>query len=415
MPIDIAALRINGKTASVDVRAALTTLTVSSTIDGASTCRLGLSDARRALVRSSLFTRRAVLTLDGRLFELVAPEKQVDDLDLVFEDALVADLRRARGPLRRGAGVATDAFARLLVPAYAKVVAERRLAPAGLARGADEAGESSWEALVRIAGDRQWRVFTVGTTLYLGSDDFLLKRAKPLTVREHVGPVDNIDFTADAGRPASTATVTARMSRWAVPPGHPVTVAGLGIANGLWLVETVEQDAFAELGTITLTRREAALPEPKPEPRDDGKPTTGSTPTVAGTVTAGPVSAGGFSWPLTGRITSPFGPRGGRTHAGLDIAVPIGTPVRAVKAGTVQSAGAASGYGIAVYLEHGGGESTRYGHLSKPLVRAGQQVASGEQIALSGNSGRSTGPHLHLEIRRNGRAVDPLPLLPARR
>ena len=115
-----------------------------------------------------------------------------------------------------------------------------------------------------------------------------------------------------------------------------------------------------------------------------------------------------------GRLSSRFGSRSAPTkgastnHKGVDWAVPIGTAVVASNAGTVTKAGWASGYGYAVYIKHADGRETRYAHLSKVLVKAGQTVSQGQRIALSGNTGRSTGPHLHFEIRINGVAVDPL-------
>ena len=118
-----------------------------------------------------------------------------------------------------------------------------------------------------------------------------------------------------------------------------------------------------------------------------------------------------------GRQSSGFGARSAPTkgastnHKGIDWAVPIGTTVAASNAGTVVHAGWASGYGYAVYINHADGRQTRYGHLSKVLVKTGQTVSQGERIALSGNTGRSTGPHLHFEIRINGSAVNPLKYL----
>jgi murein DD-endopeptidase MepM/ murein hydrolase activator NlpD len=118
-----------------------------------------------------------------------------------------------------------------------------------------------------------------------------------------------------------------------------------------------------------------------------------------------------------GSLSSGFGARSAPTkgastyHKGVDWATPIGTTVYASNAGTVAFAGWASGYGYAVYINHADGRQTRYGHLSKVLVSAGQTVSQGEKIALSGNTGRSTGPHVHFEIRINGTAVNPLKYL----
>ncbi len=96
------------------------------------------------------------------------------------------------------------------------------------------------------------------------------------------------------------------------------------------------------------------------------------------------------------------------SHPGIDIAVPAGTPVRAAGGGVVEAAGADSAYGLFVLLRHSGGYETMYGHASRLLVHEGDSVQAGQVIALSGSSGRSTAPHLHFEIRREGKSLDPL-------
>lgn len=114
-----------------------------------------------------------------------------------------------------------------------------------------------------------------------------------------------------------------------------------------------------------------------------------------------------------GRLSSSFGSRKAPTrgastyHKGIDWAVPTGTSVVASCDGTVTQAGWSSGYGNCIFISHADGRQTRYGHLSKVLVKSGQKVSQGQKIALSGNTGRSTGPHLHFEIRINGTAVNP--------
>ena len=102
-----------------------------------------------------------------------------------------------------------------------------------------------------------------------------------------------------------------------------------------------------------------------------------------------------------GRLTSCFGQRWGRLHAGVDLAAPHGTPVVAAGAGVVVSAGPAAGYGNAVLIDHGNGYLTHYGHLSTIAVRLGQDVAAGQQIGGEGSTGHSTGPHLHFEVHRD--------------
>ncbi|HID54895.1 TPA: M23 family metallopeptidase [Candidatus Poribacteria bacterium] len=119
--------------------------------------------------------------------------------------------------------------------------------------------------------------------------------------------------------------------------------------------------------------------------------------------------------PLPGgaRMTSPFGwrihPITGRRefHRGVDLAARIGTPVRAATAGRVIFAGRLGGYGLAVIIEHKNSISTLYGHLSVISVGLGQRVKGGERIGFSGNSGLSTGPHLHFEVRVKDEPVDP--------
>ena len=120
-------------------------------------------------------------------------------------------------------------------------------------------------------------------------------------------------------------------------------------------------------------------------------------------------------WPVEGPLTSPYGIRfhGLRPdlHRGVDIAVPTGTEVRAMKGGRVRFAGTMSGYGQVVWLEHGGDLLSVYAHLSSLRVQAGQEVDHREVIGLSGQSGNARGAHLHFEVWRRGREIDPVPFL----
>ncbi len=118
-------------------------------------------------------------------------------------------------------------------------------------------------------------------------------------------------------------------------------------------------------------------------------------------------SAAGFIWPVHGVVTSGFGWRWGRMHEGIDIAVGSGTPVVAAASGTVIVAGWLGGYGNLVVVDHGNGIATAYGHNTNVTVSIGQSVAQGQLIAYSGNTGNSTGPHVHFEVRVGGAAVDP--------
>ncbi|MCA0144223.1 M23 family metallopeptidase [Blastococcus sp. LR1] len=114
------------------------------------------------------------------------------------------------------------------------------------------------------------------------------------------------------------------------------------------------------------------------------------------------------------RLTSGFGARWGTLHAGIDLAAPMRTPEYAVMDGVVLEAGPASGFGLAVYIQHDNGDVTVYGHMDEILVQAGQVVRAGDTIALLGNRGQSTGPHLHFEVHvggLGGKKIDPLPWL----
>lgn len=114
-------------------------------------------------------------------------------------------------------------------------------------------------------------------------------------------------------------------------------------------------------------------------------------------------------FPTKGSFSSGFGQRDGAAHEGIDIANSLGTPIRAVMDGTVVNAGPASGYGNWVVLKHDDGSKSIYGHMSKWSVSAGQRVKAGDQIAVIGSEGKSTGPHLHFEILPDGYTpVDPV-------
>jgi murein DD-endopeptidase MepM/ murein hydrolase activator NlpD len=120
----------------------------------------------------------------------------------------------------------------------------------------------------------------------------------------------------------------------------------------------------------------------------------------------------GFIWPLNGGITSYYGERWGRMHTGLDIDGTTGEPVVASKSGRVILASSYSGYGNSVIIDHGGGVSTLYAHLSGFEVNGGQDVSQGEIIGRVGCTGSCTGDHLHFEVRVNGSPRDPLDYLP---
>ena len=137
-----------------------------------------------------------------------------------------------------------------------------------------------------------------------------------------------------------------------------------------------------------------------------------SAPAAAAREAPARVGGSGVAWPTNGSVTSGFGYRWGSLHAGIDIANGAGTPIRAAKAGTVILAGWNGGYGNCIVIDHGGGFSTLYGHMTRLRVSEGARVGQGDLIGDMGSTGNSTGSHLHFETRVNGSAQDPNRYLP---
>jgi murein DD-endopeptidase MepM/ murein hydrolase activator NlpD len=123
-------------------------------------------------------------------------------------------------------------------------------------------------------------------------------------------------------------------------------------------------------------------------------------------------SGAGLRWPATGPVTSAVGYRWGRLHAGIDIGAGMGAPIRAAKSGTVIFSGVQNGYGNVIIIEHGGGFTTLYGHMSRRAASDGDEVSAGDLIGYVGSTGHSTGPHLHFETRVNGSPQNPRRYLP---
>lgn len=130
----------------------------------------------------------------------------------------------------------------------------------------------------------------------------------------------------------------------------------------------------------------------------DGATSTSSAPSGGG---------GGYAWPMCAPVTSEYGPRWGRMHRGIDLGAPVGTPIRAIRGGTVIFAGSQGGYGLMTLIDHGNGVVSAYAHQSRFAVGQGARVSQGQVIGYIGMTGSTTGPHLHLETRVNGSAVNP--------
>jgi murein DD-endopeptidase MepM/ murein hydrolase activator NlpD len=204
--------------------------------------------------------------------------------------------------------------------------------------------------------------------------------------------------------------------------GDVAVARRLAAANGGELMECCGDDPSRREVVVGVAPRSALLRSVLPQVRAraaaaleaSGPPMMGHGP-FGGVVP----SADGRMWPVEGAVTSGFGMRTHpltgqrRFHAGLDLAAPSGTPIRAAAAGQVVAAGTQGGYGLTVDIRHGNGSVTRYAHQSRLLVRSGQVVAAGQVIGLVGSTGYSTGPHLHFEVRTSAGPIDPTLWLPS--
>lgn len=176
--------------------------------------------------------------------------------------------------------------------------------------------------------------------------------------------------------------------------------AELFVPGAVHLVDVPPAPGGATPTTTTST------PTPTPTPTSTSTPA--STPPRPRTGSADTVLA----WPLKGVLYGRYGVRDGRRHDGIDIAAPEGTPVLAAAAGTVIYAGEQAGYGAIAILKHEGGLVTLYAHNARLLVREGDRVKRGEPVARVGQTGKTTGPHLHFEVRDGTRPRNPLLFLP---
>jgi murein DD-endopeptidase MepM/ murein hydrolase activator NlpD len=203
--------------------------------------------------------------------------------------------------------------------------------------------------------------------------------------------------------------INARVQQAAILRGQLLAsqgkLAGAKAGKTHLLVVTKSQEQAAIKESQAIQAASAAI-----EARIRAAQTGGSS--DGGATTAATPSAAGFIWPVSGPITSPFGPRWGSFHPGIDIGVPEGTPIHAAAAGTVIWCGWESGYGNLVVIDHHNGLATAYGHQSQIAVSCNQDVGQGDVIGYSGCTGYCTGPHLHFEVRVNGVPVDPLGYLP---
>jgi murein DD-endopeptidase MepM/ murein hydrolase activator NlpD len=273
-------------------------------------------------------------------------------------------------------------------------------------------------------------VSTIGREAYMGGDDtfgdvaILLDADSPTEVLQQAATLEQLGEertevleqlevaevqVARADQAARTAVEERDQLARTAAEKEAAATAHLAAAQGTFDAVAADKAALdaqlreAEIRLLTIQGEEDA------EAAYSAQQAAAAAPTLT--------SAGGAVAPTTGRVTSCYGARWGTLHAGVDIAAPIGTPVFTPEDGIVLQAGPASGFGLAVAVQHGDGTITLYGHVNQMFVSAGQVVTAGQQIAEVGNKGQSTGPHLHFEVHTGGlyaNRVNPVPWLTAR-
>lgn len=298
--------------------------------------------------------------------------------------------------------------------------------------------ESPWSVLQRLAGELGYVCFVAGDVLHFGRPTWLVRRVTSVAVnafRPELGApqpllgwgeydarhtLETPGFRESEDAPYFGRTLQFRLPRWRgelVRPGMRVELVGIPELNwvpglppdrqpGGWLVSRVGWPLDNGQGPVEVQCIQPV--DPVAEVGTGGAPpdggaggSTSPTPTAA----TGAAGGGTWRWPTYGRVSSEYGPRDGRLHAGIDIAAPTGRPVRAARTGrviTAQHNNPTAGH--FVVLVHDGGYRTRYLHLSRITVSVGQTIEAGAILGEVGSTGRSTGPHLHYEVLKSNGA-----------
>jgi murein DD-endopeptidase MepM/ murein hydrolase activator NlpD len=189
-----------------------------------------------------------------------------------------------------------------------------------------------------------------------------------------------------------------------IAKAYDISVDDLMAANGI--TEPKDLKVGQELIVPGASQTRAVPPKDSPEPTPPDRAVSDDKP-VRGPVAVGRKD-GDLQWPIRGVLYGRFGKKGKEPHDGIDLAAPAGTPVKTAAPGTVLYAGEQHGYGLIVIVDHGKGLVTLYAHNRDLRVRAEQKVREGQVVATVGDSGATSGPHLHFEVRQDGKPVDPL-------
>jgi murein DD-endopeptidase MepM/ murein hydrolase activator NlpD len=296
----------------------------------------------------------------------------------------------------------------------ARVQAEVRTAEAQIART-----QKRIDGVAERARDQAVALYKAGTTETLNA----LLNSK--TIAELDARIEMLDLAAQENTDALVAygrlkEEMQRQARALFDKREQLSGIRSQRAEVVATLEDRENQLAADLASleneiVSHKNQEGNLEDRAAELRDDilaaQAPTVVPAGPVANVQPSGP-SGSGFIWPLNGPVTSGYGYRWGRMHTGLDIDGYTGQGIVASKSGRVILASSYSGYGNTVIIDHGGGISTLYGHMSAFAVSRGQSVAQGQRVGSVGCTGSCTGDHLHFEVRVNGRPVNPLGYLP---
>lgn len=358
--------------------------------------KFSLSSDELATVKEEILPRlefskkAAVIVIDGMPVTALATRKEAEEL--------LAEVKNAFTPTQPNAQLETVEFLQEteIIEEYRTIeeIHEPAAAKNVLLHGSErilthtvKRGESFWTIAMR----HQLGVSVLAAANpHIRPERLQIGATLNLTIQEpflEVQTVTKVTFNQDVPF-ATTNVVDNTLWHWdrrVRTPGRPGTqevVARVTAVNG----EEVARDIVSRVQTAAPTAQVVAR----------------------GTKLAPTMSTGAFLWPTTGRVTSAFGRRWDGFHEGVDIGAPTGTAIRAADSGIVSFSGWGGGYGNMVRIEHGDGYATVYAHASRLLVAVNDVVEKGQVIAHVGNTGRSFGPHLHFEIHRQGRPLDPL-------
>ncbi len=198
--------------------------------------------------------------------------------------------------------------------------------------------------------------------------------------------------------------VAAGQTLYRISRAYGLTVDELMAANGLEDGHVLQ--VGQELWVPGAAQVAPVAPEDSPEPAPPKRALPPPPPKRAAAVVGR--KDGSLQWPVRGVLYGRFGRKGNEPHDGIDLAAPAGTPVKTAGEGKVLFAGEQKGYGLIVIVEHPNGLITLYAHNRDLRVKAGQAVRAGQVVATVGDSGATSGPHLHFEVRQDGKPVDPL-------